>query len=63
MAIRKKIITVPLGNVEKMAAEHNVSRGMVYNALNFTSNSPVAQIIRKEAMELYGGVLNSKVVF
>lgn len=63
MAIRKKIITVPLGNVQKLAKAHNMAESSVYNALNYSTNSPLAQLIRKEAIELYGGVNNTKVVF
>ena len=63
MAFRKRIIVVPVGNVQKMAKAHNITPAAVYNALNYSSNSQLAQLLRKQAVELYGGVNDTKVVF
>lgn len=63
MTRKKKIISVPVGNVQKLAKAHKCSQTAVYNALAYTSDSVMAQLIRKEAVELYGGVIQQKVVF
>jgi len=63
MAFRKKIITVPAGCVQKIAKANNCHKSLVYNALNYSSNSKKALIIRKQALELYGGVNDTKVIF
>lgn len=62
-AIRKPLIVVPLGTPQKMAEVFNVTAQSVYDALNYSSNSEKAMKIRKEALELYGGVSTEKVVF
>lgn len=63
MAFRKKIIVVPSGCVQKMAKAHGVTAAAVYNALNYNSNSELAQLLRKRALEEYGGINDTKVVF
>lgn len=63
MAFRKKIIVVPVGNVQKMAKANGVTPAAVYNALNYNSNSDLAQLLRKQAIEAYGGVNDTKIVF
>lgn len=63
MAFKKKIIVVPVGCVQKIAKANNCGKSLVYNALNYNSNSDMAQIIRKQALDLYGGVHDTKVIF
>lgn len=63
MAIKKKIIAVPASNVQKLADAHHITQAAVYNMLSFNSNSQLAQIVRKQALELYGGVSTTKVYF
>lgn len=63
MATRKKIIKVPQGNVKKLAEKHGFTMAAVYNALSYNSNSETAQLIRKQALDLYGGIATTKIVF
>jgi DNA-binding phage protein len=63
MPIKRKIISVPVGNVQKLAKAHGITSSGVYNALNYNSNSALAQLIREQALKLYGGVQNTKIVF
>lgn len=63
MARKREIIKVPVGNVEKMATANSVSRATVYNALNYSSNSEQAKMLRKQALEEYGGVPEKRVLF
>lgn len=63
MIKKRKIIMLPLGRVDQMARAHNVTRSTVYNALAYRSDSETAQLIRQQAVELYGGVETSRVVF
>lgn len=63
MTIKKKIIKVPVGSVSRLAQANNVSRATVYNALNYNSSNEQAQIIRREALSLYGGVTTEKIMF
>jgi hypothetical protein len=63
MAIRKKKIVVPVGTVPKLARAHRVTETMVYNALSYASNSETAQLIRKEAIENWGGVASHRVIW
>ena len=60
---RKKVIRVKRENVERMAEAHRVSVVTVYNALAFRSDSPTAKVIRKQAVELWGGVEDMRIVF
>lgn len=53
---RKKIIRISKENMQKMMEAHHCSRVTVYNALAFRSDSDTAQIIRKQAIDIYGGV-------
>ena len=61
MAQRRSIIRVPNGNVQKIMAELNVKHSCVYDALNYTTNSEIAQKIRRLAISDYGGVTVTKV--
>jgi hypothetical protein len=63
MPIKRKIITVPKGQVENICRSMNVKRATVYNALNYNSNSESAQLIRRLAISTYGGVETSKIIF
>lgn len=63
MAKRKKIITVPSGSVEKICSALGCKKTMVYNALAYDSDTELAQKIRKEAISVYGGIYNTKIVF
>lgn len=63
MLVKKKIIKVPVGSVMRIAEANKVSRATVYNALNYNSSNEQAQIIRREAIDLYGGVTTEKIMF
>ena len=63
MLVKKKIIKVPVGSVMRIAEANKVSRATVYNALNYNSSNEQAQIIRREAVEYYGGVKTEKIMF
>lgn len=63
MAFKKKIIKVPVGCVQKIAKANNCKKSLVYNALKYGTNSEAAQRIRKQAIDLYGGVYHSEVIF
>lgn len=63
MAIRrKKFIQVPPGAVEKICKALNCKKTAVYDALNYTSDSNLAETIRDEALNYYGGVKTSKLI-
>ena len=63
MPLKRNIISVKKGIVPQIAQSQNVSIGTVYAALNYTSNSESAQVIRKLALEIYGGVITRKVIW
>ncbi len=63
MAKKREIIVIPVASVLELADAHHITRQAVYNALGYRSNSMTAQAIRKQAMELYGGVVSHKVYF
>ena len=63
MAIKRKIIKVPKGVVGKICQAQNVGKTTVYAALNYTSNSDDAKLIRKLALNTYGGVETTQVIF
>ncbi len=63
MVRRKKIIQVPSGTVEKLCKAFRCKRTAVYDALSFTTNSELAELIRKNALSSYGGVTTTKVIF
>lgn len=62
MARRKNFIQVPVGNAEKIANAMGCSRTSVFNALAYRSESENAKVIRKKALEEYGGVMTSKLI-
>lgn len=61
MIKKKKIIKVPVGKVAQIAEDHNCTEVAVYNALAYRSDSQAAQKIRKDALEIYGGIITTKV--
>lgn len=63
MSRRKKIIMVPHGNVQKMMKAYGYTRSAVYNALAFRTDSETAKLIRNQAIQLYGGVTTTKIIF
>ena len=55
---KREIIKVPANCIADIAKAHgNVTRQTVYNALAYRSFSDTAEHIRKEAVELYGGIV------
>lgn len=56
--MKRQIIRVPANCIADIAKAHgNVTRQTVYNALSYRSFSITAEQIRREALELYGGVI------
>ena len=62
MAIRRKIIMVPKGSVEKICQSQGCKKTAVYAALNYTSFSDNAKRIRQLALSAYGGVETTKTI-
>ena len=62
MAKRKIFIQVPRGTVDKLCKAFRCKKTAVYDALNFETDSELANIIRKNAIESYGGVKTSKLI-
>ena len=62
MARKIRAIVVPKGNIEKMCKAYNCSQASVYYALRYESDSERAQLLRRAAVELYGGIKTSKVI-
>lgn len=63
MVRRKKFIQVPHGAVEKMCKAFRCKKTAVYDALNYDTNSELANIIRQHALSTYGGVHATKILF
>lgn len=63
MARKREIIRLPVGNVDKMVTAYGVSRATVYNALNYSSNSEQAKLLRKKALEEYNGAMDKRTLF
>lgn len=60
MAYKKvKEVRVPYGQMSEIAKHFGITYQAVYNALRFLSESERAAMIRKEAIENYGGQLIS----
>lgn len=51
---RKKIMLAK-AHVTMLAKAHNITEAAVWGALSYRSMSPLAQTIRKQAMEEHGG--------
>lgn len=47
----KEIIVMPLGGVSRLAVKFKVTRKTVYEALSGKSNSALARMLRKAALE------------
>ncbi len=62
MVRRKEIIQIPRGSIEKLMKTTGCSRSAVWNALAYRCDSETAKIIRKQAIELFGGVKTKKLV-
>lgn len=63
MVEKRKIIKVKPSCIMQIAISFGVTKQAVYNALAKRSNSEQAIKIRKEAMELWGGVEVQQVYF
>lgn len=63
MVRKKRVIRVALGKIEQIAKANKCSNTAVYNALSYVSDSEMAKKIRREAVDLYGGVTETKVIF
>ena len=63
MAVKRKIIQVPKGTVPKLCKAFRCHKTAVYDALNFTTESELAHLIRQSAVTMYGGVETTKVRF
>lgn len=57
-----KIIQLPHGNAKKMAKAFNCTEAMIYKALSYGSYSDLAENIRKQAVDIYGGVATTKLI-
>lgn len=62
MARRKKIIQIPNGSIDKLVAAFSCSRSAIWNALAYRCDSDTAKLIRKKAVEEFGGVYTTKLV-
>ena len=62
MARKKKIISIPRGSADKIAREMNCSRNLVFQALAYRADSQTAELIRKKALNEYGGIQTYKVI-
>lgn len=62
MARKKKFIQVPYGTVGKLCKAFRCKKTAVYDALNYTTDSELANNIRKNALSFYGGVETTKLI-
>lgn len=62
-AIKRKIIRLRRGDMDKLMAMHGCSKATAYNALAYIYNSDKAIAIRRDALEVFGGVETDKVIF
>lgn len=63
MAKKKKIISMPRGAIGRICNDFGCKKTTVYSALSYDIDSELAQKIRKDAVEIYGGVETTKIVF
>jgi hypothetical protein len=63
MPRKKKIISVAMGTAQRIAEEVKVSKVTVFNALAYRTDSEIAKLIRSKALNEYGGVETTKLVF
>lgn len=61
MALRK-IIQCPRGTVARLCSDFGCAKTTVYDALNFTTATEQADLIRRKAIA-YGGVTTKKMKF
>ena len=61
--IKRPIIAVPRGSIEGLCKATNVKKSTVYNALNYVSNTEMAEKIRSLALEEFGGFKTIKPIF
>lgn len=62
-AKRVKIISVSPESRNKLAAKYGCANVTIYQALRYHTHSERAKSIRKDALEHFGGRVNSKIVF
>lgn len=61
---RKKIIQMPTReSVRQLAEANRCSETAVYNALANRTDSGLAKAIREQAVNIYGGVETTKIIF
>lgn len=63
MARKKKVIVMPRGAIKRMMKELGQGQTNIYNSLAYRSDSERAKMIRKAAIEFYGGIETTKIVF
>lgn len=63
MTKKKKVIRVSVTARQALMAAHHCGKSAVYDALSFNSESEQAQLIRLQALELYGGKLTERIIF
>lgn len=61
--VKLKKIVVPLDGIRGLMSDFGVSKCTVYAALKYASNSEMARMLRKSAVEKYGGVEMNVPVF
>lgn len=54
-----KIENYRYGAITEIAKKFNCHRQAIYMALNFQTNTPLAELIRAEAINVYGGRVNT----
>lgn len=59
---RQKIISVSPENRKKLIKKYQCSQTTVYQALRYVTNTKRAEDIRKDALEMFGGKVNRKLV-
>lgn len=59
---KREIIYLPPNKRDALCAALGVSRKTYYNAVNGFTNSASAEKIRREAIDLYGGVETTKII-
>ena len=59
---KREIIYLPPNKRDALCAALGVSRKTYYNAVNGFTNSASAEKIRREAIDLYGGVATTKTI-
>lgn len=60
---KRKVISVSPESRKKLMALYGCSQTAVYQALAYVTHTQRAEQIRQDAINLFGGVPNTKVVF